>query len=97
MRTVRVITFLAIAVIAASLGVQSDSDRINLASHCPPGFELTDDNTCKCRNMYQQYESLRSSGVGGLKTGLPAIRDGFSPQQSHIIHHRRITVYRALN
>jgi len=81
MRTVRVLTILAIAIVAASLGVQSDSDRINLASHCPPGFELTDDNTCKCRNMYQQYESLRSSGVGGLKTGLPAIRDGFSPQQ----------------
>ncbi|MED5316488.1 MAG: cytochrome-c peroxidase, partial [Candidatus Neomarinimicrobiota bacterium] len=31
--------------------------------------------------MYQQYQSLQNSGVGGLKTGLPSVRDGFSPQQ----------------
>jgi len=27
------------------------------------------------------YNSLQKSGVGGLKTGLPAIRDGFTPAQ----------------
>jgi cytochrome c peroxidase len=27
------------------------------------------------------YPSLQDSGVGGLKTGLPAYRDGFTPQQ----------------
>ncbi|MCP5128177.1 MAG: c-type cytochrome [Pseudomonadales bacterium] len=27
------------------------------------------------------YPSLENAGVGGLKTGLPAYRDGFSPQQ----------------
>ena len=31
--------------------------------------------------MYQQYESLQGVGVGGLKTALPEVRDGFSPQQ----------------
>jgi len=81
MRAARVITILAITTIAISPVVQSNSDQIILASHCPPGFELTDDNICECRNLYQQYESLRGSGVGGLKSALPDIRDGFSPQQ----------------
>ncbi len=88
MRTLRRILFVLIAIITAVMVVQSSygpstdsAEPIVLASHCPPGFELTDENTCKCRNLYQQYESLRESGVGGLKTALPAIRDGFSPQQ----------------
>lgn len=52
-----------------------------LAQHCPPGFQLTDDNKCLCRSLYDQYSSLENKGVGGLQTGLPEIRDGFSPQQ----------------
>ena len=62
MRILRVITIVVIAVIAAVMVVQSDHDRIELAAHCPPGFELTDKNECKCRNLYQQYEPLRNSG-----------------------------------
>jgi len=54
---------------------------IELASHCPPGFELTADNQCKLRTLYDGYKSLENKGVGGLKTALPAARDGFSPQQ----------------
>jgi len=52
-----------------------------LADNCPPGFELSEANKCKCRHLYQQYSSLGNSGVGGLKSALPEIRDGFSPQQ----------------
>ena len=52
-----------------------------LRDFCPPGFELTDGNRCELRTLYQNYESLRYAGVGGPKTGLPAARDGFSPQQ----------------
>lgn len=55
--------------------------RFKLAQHCPPGFELTAENKCACRNLYQQYTSLNNAGVGGLQTGLPPMRDGFSPQQ----------------
>jgi cytochrome c peroxidase len=57
--------------------------RIKLCSTCPPGFELTENNSCKLRTLYQQYESGNGddSGVGGLKTALPSVRDGFSPQQ----------------
>ncbi len=54
---------------------------ISLACDCPPGFELNENNQCLNRNLYQQYESLGGYGVGGLKTALPEIRDGFSPQQ----------------
>ena len=55
--------------------------EIELCTTCPPGFQLNDDNQCVSRNLYLQYESLEDKGVGGLKTALPEIRDGFSPQQ----------------
>jgi cytochrome c peroxidase len=42
---------------------------------------LTEDGVCKLRSLYQQYESLENQGVGGLKTALPKVRDGFTPQQ----------------
>ena len=47
---------------------------------CPPGFEL-EDQGCRLRSLYQRYDSLQGAGVGGLKTGLPPWRDGFTPQQ----------------
>ena len=33
------------------------------------------------RNRYRSYRSLRDAGVGGLKTGLPPLREGFTPEQ----------------
>ncbi len=57
------------------------SNDFELCATCPPGFELTDEGTCKLRSLYQQYESLENYGVGGLKTALPEVRDGFTPQQ----------------
>ncbi|PSR03720.1 MAG: cytochrome-c peroxidase [Bacteroidetes bacterium SW_11_45_7] len=59
----------------------SASFSTQLRDRCPPGFELTDSNTCECRHMYQQYKNLQGAGVGGLQAGLPEARDGFSPQQ----------------
>ncbi|MBL7857595.1 MAG: cytochrome-c peroxidase [Cyclobacteriaceae bacterium] len=58
-------------------------NTITLCNTCPPGFELMENNTCKLRTLYQQYESGNGDepGVGGLKTALPSVRDGFSPQQ----------------
>ena len=60
-----------------SLGTES----IELCTTCPPGFLLNEQNQCLSKNLYQQYESLQDVGVGGLKTSLPEVRDGFSPQQ----------------
>ncbi|RZV36221.1 MAG: cytochrome-c peroxidase [Chromatiales bacterium] len=54
---------------------------IELQDYCPPGFELTELNRCELQTLYQNYDSLRYAGVGGPRTGLPAARDGFSPQQ----------------
>ncbi len=52
-----------------------------LRDYCPPGFEPVEGKRCELRTLYQNYESLRYAGVGGPRTGLPAARDGFSPQQ----------------
>ncbi len=62
-------------------GHRQQLSGIQLCDHCPPGFELTDDNRCVLVTPYQQYQSLRGQGVGGLQTALPPVRDGFSPQQ----------------
>ncbi|MCP4459397.1 MAG: cytochrome-c peroxidase [Cytophagales bacterium] len=61
--------------------LEENLSEITLASTCPPGFELNENNECINRNLYQQYQSLENVGVGGLKTALPKVRDGFSPQQ----------------
>jgi cytochrome c peroxidase len=57
------------------------NEEIVLCSTCPPGFQLEDNNRCISKNMYLQYKSIENKGVGGLKTALPEVRDGFSPQQ----------------
>jgi cytochrome c peroxidase len=62
-----------------ALSVQKE--EIELCSTCPPGFMLNEDNECISKNLYLQYESLQDIGVGGLKTALPEVREGFSPQQ----------------
>lgn len=61
--------------------VSLSSEAIELSKTCPPGFLLNENNECVAKNLYQQYESLQDAGVGGLKTALPEVRDGFSPQQ----------------
>ncbi len=52
-----------------------------LKSTCPPGFKLNKNNECIAKNLYNQYATTNKAGVGGLKSALPEIRDGFSPQQ----------------
>lgn len=52
-----------------------------LRDACPPSFEKTKQGTCKLRTMYEFYSSVQDHGVGGTQTGLPAHRDGFTPEQ----------------
>lgn len=52
-----------------------------LKSTCPPGFKLNGNNECIVKNLYSQYATTNKAGVGGLKSALPEIRDGFSPQE----------------
>ena len=72
---------LALSLLMGGAQAESNPARIELASHCPPGFELTAANSCALHSLYDQYNSLYNQGVGGLKTALPARREGFSPQQ----------------
>lgn len=51
-----------------------------LSDQCPASFDKRE-SRCWLRSTYQQYASLTGAGVGGLKTGLPPFRDGFTPQQ----------------
>ncbi|GAB3292346.1 cytochrome-c peroxidase [Parahaliea aestuarii] len=71
--------FTGLALLLAAISAAA-SPRIQLNPDCPPGFEL-DAGHCELRSLYQMYPSLQDAGVGGLKTGLPSYRDGFSPQQ----------------
>lgn len=54
---------------------------LKLNTNCPPGFKRNANNECIAQNLYMQYNSPNNKGVGGLRTGLPEIRDGFSPQE----------------
>lgn len=51
-----------------------------LSEACPAGFRL-EQGVCLLTTLYQGYESLQHAGVGGLRTGLPEGRDGFTPRQ----------------
>ena len=56
-------------------------DVPKLSGTCPPGFKLSERNECISQNLYKQYITDNDPGVGGLKTALPKVRDGFSPQE----------------
>ena len=76
-----VIAYSFMALFANGISANSaNPSNIKLSSVCPPSF-LKINNTCKLQTHYLQYASLQNAGVGGLKTGLPKYRDGFSPEQ----------------
>lgn len=54
---------------------------LKLNNSCPPGFKRDAQNRCINKNLYLQYAVPNAPGVGGLKTSLPDVREGFSPQQ----------------
>ncbi len=69
--------------LVASFSTVSSAEALLLSTGCPPGFELSA-SQCELRSLYQMYASLEDAGVGGLKTGLPPHRDGFTPQQTDL-------------
>ena len=64
----------------AAAPVTAHTTEIVLSGQCPASFENRAGH-CKLVSNYSGYGSLENGGVGGLKTGLPEIRDGFSPQE----------------
>ena len=77
-----VLLLVALTFVLTSNKTTSDYEEVLLLNNtCPPGFKLNDKNECIAQNLYMQYNSPNNKGVGGLQTGLPEIRDGFSPQE----------------
>ena len=79
----RLLTAWALLSLAAPLMAHGETSAIpefQLSDTCPASFE-NQDGGCVLRNRYREYRSLRDAGVGGLKTGLPPLREGFTPQQ----------------
>jgi len=72
--------FIVATLCLAAMPHVAQASGIKLSPVCPAGFQL-DRGQCRLRSLYQMYPSLEDAGVGGLKTGLPAYRDGFTPQQ----------------
>ncbi len=70
----------AVVLLAAACRVAAAAPGFSLASECPASFEKHD-GRCRLHTPYDGYASLAGAGVGGLKTGLPPVRDGFTPQQ----------------
>ena len=69
---------LLIIVMLAAFGRPVAARQFKLDAQCPASFELKQ-GRCYLRSNYDGYSSLENAGVGGLKTGLPTLRDGFSP------------------
>lgn len=69
------------ALVFCSAAASEEPAFITLSPDCPASFLRNENNQCLLRNLYQFYDSLGDHGIGGLKTALPAHRDGFSPQQ----------------
>lgn len=67
-------------VIGASAWANAWAGVWRLSDQCPASFQKRQAR-CWLSTPYQQYHSLAGAGVGGLKTGLPEFRDGFTPQQ----------------
>ena len=79
----RIIALLWCAKLSVAMAASTaapDHVQFQLTTTCPASFELQDGG-CVLRNRYRSYRSLRDAGVGGLKTGLPPLREGFTPEQ----------------
>jgi len=70
---------LPVWIYAALICAPAQAGSWRLSDQCPASFEKRE-SRCFLRSNYQQYASLTGAGVGGLKTGLPPLREGFTPQ-----------------
>jgi len=79
MRVLMLMVFAALLALLARPAPVHASEIV-LSTQCPASFENRAGH-CKLVSNYSAYSSLENGGVGGLKTGLPDIRDGFTPQE----------------
>ena len=72
---------LALALWLAPLAIDKQTNHdFALVDYCPAGFKFNEHSVCKLDSIYNTYKSPHNSGVGGLKAGLPELRDGFRPE-----------------
>ena len=82
MSAARSVTLSLLALLAVPLGAaEPDTGAFALSAVCPAGFERRADNGCYLRSFYRELPSLQDAGMGGPQTGLPAPREGFTPQE----------------
>ena len=80
MRGIRLAFLLTVLLATAAPAEAGPADPgITLSPYCPPGFVLRQ-GVCRMHNQYTGNASLQNAGVGGPRSGLPAWRDGFTPQ-----------------
>ena len=72
---------LLLLVLGGPLWASDTNEHFELSTHCPPALRLDESGRCRLYSQYLNYGSLYDRGVGGLRTGLPAVRDGFTPAQ----------------
>jgi cytochrome c peroxidase len=70
----------AMGLVMTAPALANSSSEWRLSEVCPAGFHLRDGG-CYLQSFYSGYSSLQQSGVGGLKTGMPPLREGFTAQQ----------------
>lgn len=51
-----------------------------LSARCPAYFELREER-CYLVSLYHQYSSVQNKGLGGTKTGLPKVNDGYRAKE----------------
>ena len=76
----RAIAYLLTMMLGGVHSAPAVAASMQLSDQCPASFVLRD-GRCWLQTPYQQYSSLMNAGVGGLKTGLPPFRDGFTPRE----------------
>ena len=72
---------LLLLLLGGPLWASDANEDFELSTHCPPALRLDESGRCRLYSQYLNYGSLYDRGVGGLRTGLPAVRDGFTPAQ----------------
>ncbi len=71
--------YILIVLVYLMFNSYSFSENITLANTCPKYFHLNEGG-CEFFSLYHLYNSVQDKGLGGTKTSLPKIRDGFQPE-----------------
>ena len=66
--------------VSLNLSADDKETLIKLTDHCPPYFNINQQNQCMLNSLYDLYPEVNQQW-GGYRVALPNRRDGFTPQQ----------------